>query len=372
MKKRIDYYLLATTFTLLALGFLFLSTLSARDSLDKFGTTYYYLFHQLKSFIPALILAIIAFFIPLDLLKKISLWLLIITFILLLIVMIFGSNFWGAQRWIVVFGLVLQPSEILKLTSILYLSAWLANRMREEKSRGAILAVKRASYNFINLFLPFVILEVIISVIMIKQSDLSTLGIIGLTLLALYFFAKTPIWHTILAIFGAVAGLFTFIKIEPYRLERLLVFLHPDKDPQGASFQIGQSLIALGSGGILGKGLGMSAQKFGFLPQAMTDSIFPIIGEETGIIGCAILITLFSLLLWRGLKISNESSDKFAKFVALGVTFWIVLQAFINISSSIGIWPLAGIPLPFFSYGGSHLLTEMIGIGLLLNISKNG
>lgn len=371
MKKHIDYNLLAVVGILLILGFLFLSTLSATASYKSFNNTTFYLFHQLKSFIPALILAIITFFLPLSLIRKSAPYLLLATFILLIIVAVSGANYWGAQRWIVIFGIVLQPSEILKLTSILYLSSWLANRMRDDKENNLMEITRGVYYNLLNLYLPFVILLGVISAIMIKQSDLSTLGIIGLTLVVLYFSAKTPLWHTIVTVVGGIAGVALFIKFEPYRWERFSVFLHPDRDPTGAGWQITQSIIAIGSGGFLGKGIGMSSQKFGFLPQSMTDSIFPVIAEETGIIGCIILIGLFLYFFWRGIKIARSTKDKFAQLVALGVTFWIVLQTFINIASSVGMWPLAGIPLPFFSYGGSHLLTEMAGIGLLLNISKN-
>ncbi len=371
MKKHIDYYLLINITILIILGFLFLSTLSAPASLKDFGNTSYYTMHQLKSFVPALILAIIVFFIPLNYIKKLAPWGLILTFILLLLVLFFGKNYWGAQRWLVFYGIVIQPSEILKLTSIIYLSSWLSNRTKDRKEKGVIAIAKTGYYNFLNLYLPFVVLSGVISFIMLKQSDLSTLGIIGLTLVALYFIAKTPFWHTILTFLGAIMGLVLFIRFEPYRWERFSIFLHPETDPLGAGFQIKQSLIAIGSGGFWGKGIGMSSQKFGYIPQAMTDSIFPIIAEESGIFGCVILISLFLFFLWRGIKIANHSSDKFSQLTALGIVIWISLQAFINISSSIGIWPLAGIPLPFFSYGGSHLLTELAGVGLLLNISKN-
>jgi cell division protein FtsW len=129
--------------------------------------------------------------------------------------------------------------------------------------------------------------------------------------------------------------------------------------------------MSLGSGGVFGKGLGMSVEKFGALPQAMSDSIFAIIGEETGAIGCIALIAIFILFFWLGIRIAKNSTDRFSRLVATGIVFWITFQAFINISSVAGIFPLAGIPLPFFSYGGSHLVVEIIGVGLLLNISKN-
>ena len=161
------------------------------------------------------------------------------------------------------------------------------------------------------------------------------------------------------------------VKFEPYRLDRWLIFLHPNVDPMGKGRQLSQSLISLGSGGVFGKGLGMSAEKFGALPAAMSDSIFAIIGEEFGIVGCVILIAIFILFFWMGIKIYKNSNDKFSKMTAVGIVVWITLQAFVNMASSAGIFPLSGIPLPFFSYGGSHLVTELIGVGLLLNISKN-
>jgi len=187
----------------------------------------------------------------------------------------------------------------------------------------------------------------------------------------MYFSARTPLWHTLLIIVGGLGGLLFMIRFEPYRLARWFTFIHPNADPLGKGLQQVQSLISLGSGGIFGKGLGMSTQKFGFLPQAMSDSIFAIIGEESGAIGCIALVALFILFFWLGLQIAKNSNDKFSKMTAIGIVFWITLQAFINISSVTGIFPLAGIPLPFFSYGGSHMIVEFIGVGLLLNISKN-
>ncbi len=160
------------------------------------------------------------------------------------------------------------------------------------------------------------------------------------------------------------------VKFESYRLDRWLIFLHPNEDPLGKGLQLRQSLISLGSGGVFGKGLGMSAEKF-FLPMSMSDSIFAIIGEELGIIGCMVLIVAFVLLFWIGIKIAKDSNDRFSRMTAIGIVVWITLQAFVNMASVAGVFPLAGIPLPFFSYGGSHMVVELIGIGLLLNISKN-
>jgi len=160
------------------------------------------------------------------------------------------------------------------------------------------------------------------------------------------------------------------IKIAPYRFNRILVFLNPELDPMGIGYQIKHALIAIGSGGIFGSGLGLSLQKFGFLPHSISDSIFAIFAEETGFLGSLVLVLLYLVFFWRGLKIGKQTGDNFSKFCAFGTTFWITLQAFVNIGSMIGILPLTGIPLPFISYGGSALISELIGVGILFNISR--
>ena len=355
-------------------GILFLATLSAPASLRQFDSTNYYLLHQiLFGLLPALVLGFIAFKTPLHIIKKIAPWLFLLNILALAFVFLpfFGSRFWGAKRWLNLGFTTIQPSEFLKITAILYLSAWISSRISEQNHRGWIPAAKNGYHNFIYILLPFLVFLGLISTILILQPDVSTLGVISLTLVVIYFSAKTPIWHAIAVISGGMGALLLLIKFEPYRLDRLLIFLHPESDPLGKGWQIKQSMIALGSGGFFGKGLGMSSQKFGHLPAAMTDSIFAILGEELGIIGSVGLIILFFLFFWLGLKIAKSANDRFSKLTAIGVTTWITLQAFINMASAIGIFPLAGIPLPFFSYGGSHIVTELIGIGLLLNISKN-
>jgi cell division protein FtsW len=150
-----------------------------------------------------------------------------------------------------------------------------------------------------------------------------------------------------------------------------MVFFNPEIDPMGIGYQLKQSIIAIGSGGVLGIGLGWSRQKFVFLPQSMSDSIFSIFAEETGLLGCLILLSLFLLFLWRSFHLAKIATDRFALLVCVGISSWIVIQAFINISAMAGIFPLTGIPLPFISYGGSHIIAELIGVGILLNISRS-
>ncbi|KKQ16767.1 MAG: Stage V sporulation protein E [Berkelbacteria bacterium GW2011_GWA1_36_9] len=374
MKRHFNYYLFFLIVFLVGFGFLFLASLSASASLQRFGTTNYFLLHQLfYGLLPAIILGFAAYIIPLNFFKRWAPVLVILNLIALFLVFLpfIGSNFWGATRWIDMGKFTVQPSEFLKITAILYLSAWIASKLSESSGSSWKSGAKKGYHNLIYILVPFSIFLAIISLALFFQKDASTLGIIALTLLVVYFSAKTPLWHTLLVIIAGISSLLFFVKFEQYRLDRWLIFLNPEADPLGKGFQLRQSLISLGSGGIFGEGLGMSTQKFGFLPQAMSDSVFAIIGEELGIIGGTILVALFILFFYLGIKIAKNSNDKFSKLTAIGITFWITLQAFINISSAIGIFPLAGIPLPFFSYGGSHLAAEIIGVGLLLNISKN-
>lgn len=373
MKKHLNYYLLFLVIILVVFGILFLSTLSAPASMRSFGNTNYYLMHQLYLLLAGIILAIVAYKFPLNYFKKLAPYLLFFNLALLMIIFLpgIGTKFWGAKRWINTGIGIFQPSEFLKITAILYLSAWISNRLSRPRKGGWKSTAKKGYHNIKDIFVPFIIFLAIISVCLALQPDISTLGIIGLTLVLMYFFAGTPIWNTILIFLTAVGGFFALIKYAPYRMDRWLIFLHPETDPLGRGLQMKQSLIAIGSGGFFGKGWGMSSQKFGFLPQAMSDSIFAILGEETGIIGCLFLVSLFALFLRLGVKIARASNDKFSQLTALGITFWLVTQAFLNIAANLGIVPLVGIPLPFFSYGGSHLVTELLGVGILLNISKN-
>jgi len=360
--SRPDYIFLFVVVILILFGALILISVSLSLSKEKFGSIFYYLNHQiLYGFLPGLILSLFAFKINLISLKKIAPLLLLINLIFLAMVFLptVGVSFRGAARWLNLGPISFQPSEFLKLTFILYLASWLTSKT--EGKRG----------EFWQTFLAFLIVIGIVSAFLIFQPDVSTLVIIILVSSLMYFLAETPLWHIILIGLITVFGLLILIQIAPYRFNRILVFFNPELDPMGIGYQIKQALIAVGSGGISGLGLGLSQQKSGFLPQAISDSIFAIFAEETGFLGSAMLVLLFFLFFWRGLKIAQESQDKFSKFCAFGITFWITLQAFVNIGSMIGILPLTGIPLPFISYGGSALVTELVGVGILLNISKS-
>ena len=362
-----DYWLVGIAMVLLILGILILASVSSVFAQKKAGKTTYFLFHQIIfGVIPGIVIGLIASKASLNFLKKWS-WLIILInlfFMILVFVPKIGIVAGGASRWVDLGPISFQPSEFLKLSFVLYLSAWLASRT------GGIL-VKKNGKDWKFTLLPFLSIVGVIALLLYFQSDLTTLAIIIFAAFLMYFSAKTPFWHSILTFFVIVSGIAGLIIFQQYRFQRLLVFLNIAKDPLGLGYQINQALIAVGSGGIFGLGPGMSNQKFGFIPQAMTDSIFAIFSEEMGFIGSFILIGLFLFLLWRGFRISKNSQDKFSQIFAIGIVSWISLQAFINIGANIQVLPLAGIPLPFVSYGGSHIITELIGIGLLLNISKN-
>ena len=389
-----DYILIIVTVILIILGIIILANVSAPLSLERFGTTYYFLNHQLLfGLLPGLILAFLAFRIRLDFLKKWVPLLLLINLILLAMVYLpgLGVEFRGAARWINLGPISFQPSEFLKLTFILYLAAWLAspvrnqrfsngaNRIGNEKPSRKQLRWGHSQTRYLPeaggwwggcSLLTFLIVIGMISLLLIFQPDISTLGIIILVAGLMYFLAKTPLWQSFLIIFIIATFLFSLIKLAPYRAARFLVFFDPAVDPMGIGYQIKQALIAVGSGGISGLGLGMSQMKFGFLPQSIADSIFAIFAEETGFIGSTLLIFLFLVFFWRGFRIGKLSQDKFSQLTAWGITIWICLQSFINIGAMIEVLPLTGIPLPFISYGGSTLVAELVGVGILLNILR--
>jgi cell division protein FtsW len=374
MKRHINYYFLAISAILLVCGILFLSTLSAIASLQVFGNTTHYVFHQLIAVAIGLFFGAIAFKIPLPFLKKVAPILLALNVLALFAVFLpgVGTKFGGASRWISIGGIAFQPSEFFKITIILYFSAWLANRFSPSSTKNWVAAAKKGYDSVIRVFLPFLLFLVIIGIVFFLQSDISTLGIISVSLIAIYFMAETPLWQTVVTVLGGIGGGLILIITEPYRFHRILTFLNPSIDPLGIGHQAKQSKLAIGSGGLFGKGLGMSVQKFGFLPESMTDSIFAVIGEELGLIGCTILVGLFVSFTYLGFKIAAKATDKFSRLTAIGFSTWIIFQTFINMASAIGLFPLSGIPLPFFSYGGSHMISEIIAVGIILNISKNG
>jgi len=347
--------LLISIFLLTLIGILALTTASAPLSVKAGNSPSYYLFNQLiRGLIPGLILGFIAFKIPLNFYKKYSLFFFIAAVILTLAVFIPGlsKTEGGATRWLDLGLFSFQPSELLKLTSILYLSAILSSNRPIKKRLPAF----------------FLVLG-LIALALILQSNLSTLIIISAISCIIFFCAKTPLIYNLLIWIGGILLAAALIIFAPYRMQRFLTFLHPENDPLGVGYHINQALIAIGSGGLFGSGLGFSAQKLGFLPEATSDSIFAIYAEEMGFIGCFFLIASFLMFAVNSFLVFKKSADNFNKLVAVGIGSWIVIQAFVNIGAMTGLMPLSGTPLPFITAGGTHMVAELIACGILLKIS---
>lgn len=369
MKRgHLDYILVGVFLILLVFGVLILYSVSAPFSQEKFNYTFYYLRRQfLLGFLPGIILFFLALKIPLDFLKKAIPVLFLINLLFLAMVFLpkFGVEIGGARRWVSLGFITFQPSEFLKISFIIYLAAWLIKKDVFENRKG-----KQEEGGKVKLLAFLAIVGTIVG-ILIYQPDFSTMALIVVVGILMFFASKTPIKSTVIILLFILICFAILFRLAPYRMARFKVFLNPEIDPLGSGYQLRQSLIAVGSGGISGLGLGMSHQKLGFLPHPLADSIFAVFAEETGFVGAFILILLFLLLCWRGIEISKKSSNEFQQLMALGITAWITLQTFWHIGALIGILPLSGIPLPFISYGSSHLITEFVGVGLLLNISKN-
>jgi cell division protein FtsW len=365
--KNPDFILLGAVAAAVILGVLILSSASALLSQSKYQDSYYLIRHQLLlGIIPGLIAGVIAYKIPIEFLRKGAIFLLLASVVLLLLIFVphIGFSSGGAQRWVRLGFATIQPSEILKPIFIIYLASWLASRVPGAAGRHAV------KPEFGNTLWAFILLVGFIGFLLIKQPDLSTFGIVALTAFAMYFFADTPMKHTffMIAIGGAI--LLALVYFEPYRLERFSSWLSPDSDPLGKSFQANQALILAGSGGPLGEGFGSSSSKSSMLPELIGDSVFAPYAQEVGFAGCILLVAIFAVFAWRGFRVARFSGDKFEYLVAGGITVWITLQALINMSSTLRLIPLSGVPLPFISYGGTALAMELAAVGLILNISR--
>jgi cell division protein FtsW len=364
IKRKPDTILLYTSITLVVLGILTLASVSASVSYRKFDSTFYFFKHQIQvGLIPGVILGFLAFKQNLAWIKKKAP--LIFLFNLFLLFMVIFPKLIGltkgTTRALNLGPLTNQPAEFLKLTIILYLASWWSSHQNKK--------ISNEDNKNLSLIIFLVILA-IVGFLLVSQPDVGTFGIIAIIASIVYFAADSSFWH--IPLLGLI-GVTTFIllmKGAGYRSNRLAVFLDPETDPMGIGYQLKQALITIGSGGLAGVGIGLSQQKFGYLPELISDSIFAIFAEETGFIGCFILISLFILFFWRGLRVAYHTQDTFNRLAAVGISSWIILQAFINISTMIGLIPLTGVPLPFMSYGGSALISELIGVGLLLNISS--
>jgi len=360
LNARSDFVLFVVTFLLSFFGLVLISSAGIARSMAVYGESYYYLTHQFfYGFLPGVVVWFIFQNVDYKFWRKLAFPLFLVSVILLIIVFIpgLGMTVKGAQRWIHLGVFSFQPTEICKFALIIYLSAWLASS--KQNIQGSLQG-----------FIGFLFILGILGGLIMSQPDMGTLGIIVVIACAVYFVSGARFIFLLSILLGGIFSFFALIKMAPYRLQRLTSFMDPGSDPQGLGYQINQSLIALGSGGWEGVGLGHGRQKFNYLPEPVGDSIFAILGEEMGLIGCSILILLFLILAWRGFVIAKNAPDLFGKLLATGITTWFVFQAFINIAAISALIPLTGVPIPFISYGGSALTFSMAAMGIMLNISK--
>ncbi len=268
-----------------------------------------------------------------------------------------GWSHGGAERWIQLGPISFQPVEFLKFAFVIYFAAVLSS-------------AKNRVQDFKFGILPFLIMMVIIGVILFKQPDTKSFILIVIAGLAMLFVSSVPVKYIFGTIFGTILLLGTLVYFTPYLQERVKTFIDPLQDAQGSSYQIQQSLIALGSGGILGRGFGQSIQKFSYLPEPQGDSIFAVLGEELGFVGATVTIFLYLLFLLRGFRIANRTPDSFSGLLVYGIVILITAQSFMHIASIIGVFPLTGVPLVFMSQGGTSLMVYMMATGIVLNVSK--
>jgi len=354
-----DRSLVVTVGIIIIFGLIMLSSASSIVAYAQQGDSYYFVKHQLVG----LFLGLIAFwfFSRYDYhnLKRYAFGLLIFSIILLSLVFVPGLGYeHGSTRsWIKIFGQSLQPSEFVKLFFLIYLVAWLERRSQKlEEWRQGIG--------------PFMIVLGVIIGLMVLQPDIGTLSIIAITSLIVYFIAGGSLKHIIIFLIIVIISFALLIQIKPYQMNRFKCLIDPEFSKQDICYQVNQSLIAVGSGGILGRGFGASRQKYLYLPEIQGDSIFAIIGEETGLIFSGALVMLFLFLFYRGFLIARQAPDNFGKYLAIGIVSWIVIQAMINIGGMINLLPMTGVPLPLISYGGSAMLATLMALGILVNISK--
>lgn len=359
--RRPDYTLIVIIGVLLVFGLIMLTSASSVVALEKFHDSFYFTKRQLMfGVLPGLLCLL--FLANFDYRKLRVLALPMFIGILGLLTLVFvpglGETYGRAHSWVNIGGISFQPSEFAKLIFLIYLAALFASRSEEEGG-------EYRSY-----FIPFVILVGIMACLLILQPDLGTMIMIVLSSMVLYFVAGGRFTHFLsLAFFGALA-LYALVRTVPYRVERLLVFLYPELDPQGIGYQINQAFLAIGSGGVFGKGLGLSRQKFLYLTEVISDSIFAIISEELGFIIAGGVVIVLVFFAFRGFSIAQRAPDLFGRLLAVGITSLIIIQAFTNIGAIVGLLPLTGLPLPFISYGGSAMFTTLAAMGILVNISK--
>lgn len=359
--RRVDRGMLWAVGILLVAGLFILTSASFGLSTAKFNSPYFLVSRQLSGIALGLIAMFILAQIPYRTWRKFALPLLIVSVALLVAVFLPGigeSYQKGAQRWINVGPIQFQPAEVVKITFLIYLAAWLD-------------AKRKHVHSFADGFVPFAVLTGFVGVFLLLQPNISALLILGGASLGMFFVGGGRTVQIIGGIVAGIALILLFMWVTGYNFDRIAVYLNPDLDPQGKGYQIRQALIAVGSGGLFGKGFGNSTQKLSRLPEPVGDSIFAILSEELGFVGSIILLGCFAFFFLRGTVIAARAPDGFGRLLATGIMLVLFIQTCTNIAAFIGLMPVTGTPLPFISYGRTAMVSALASTGIILNISRH-
>ena len=352
---RFDYALVLAVAALLIIGLMMVYSATFDWSYQEHGNSFLIASRQFMWVGLGVVALIAVALTPYDWWQQAAVPVMGVTVVLLISVLFVGEEIFGAKRSFL--GGSIQPGELAKLTMVIYVAAWLTSKGDQ---------IRDVTYGLI----PFAVLIGVVAGLIVAQPDVSTSVMVVLTALAMFFFAGADIVQ--LAVSGVVSVITFLVLINqfPHAKRRLTEWMEVWGDPTRVSYHIRQALIAMGSGGPMGVGLGEGKQKLGFLPTPHTDSIFAVLGEEMGLFGCLVVIGLFVLLAYRGFKIARDAPDAFAALLACGVTCWLVFQALVNVAVVTGLLPFTGVALPFISSGGSSMVVSLAGVGLLLSISR--
>lgn len=367
MKKRqtqgwvYDKWILCNTLALLIVGLLMVSSASMVISDRRFGFPFYYLIRQGLYVVAGLTFAWLITRVPIKTWRRFGGYLMIFSMLLLILVLVpgIGKMVNGSKRWIHLGMLSLQVTELVKIFSIVYLADYLV-RYQEQ--------IRKSFLGSVNIM----VLLAIMALLLLLEPDFGTFVVITFTFLALLFIAEVKLWPFILVFIAVAIALSVLAITSPYRMARLTTFLNPWAEQYGAGYQLTQSLIAFGRGGFFGVGLGNSVQKLFYLPEAHTDFIFAVIGEEIGLVGELLIIALYTTLITRIFIIGKRAANidqNYASYLAYGIGLWLGFQALINIGVSVGVLPTKGLTLPFMSYGGSSLIVSSIAIAVVLRVA---
>lgn len=358
MRSSYDGFLLLGTALLLGIGVVMVYSASSAIALNRFGNDAYFFKRHVVCVLAAIVVLIVCRHVPYPFYRKTAYPVLIVAFLLLLALYLPGAGHpvGGARRWLKFFGISFQPSEFARLALIIYL----AYSMSKKQEKIKVFAIG---------FLPHVIVVGSFGALIVMQPDFGMAAMLVLVALTMLFVGGVRLTYLVTAFVGILPIAYYLLVNVGYRLRRLTGFLHPWKYESDAGYQIVHSLMALGSGGVMGSGIGNSYQKLFYLPEPHTDFVFSVIGEELGFVGVCLVIGLYVMILWRGIVVAMKAKDPFAIYLAIGLVSVFGLQVCVNVGVAMGLLPTKGLTLPFVSYGGTSLVMNAAVIGILMNIS---